>query len=102
MHTRTALGIAAAPAAPGTARREGAHCPGQVVRLVPVVEALAVAFGHLGPHRYIGPTHRAAAVSRSGPANVAVVDREADLQRHLIMLNLALVEMTAGLDDLEP
>ena len=52
-------GIAAAPAAPGAARREGAQGPGQVVGFVPLVEALAFAGGHFGPHRDIGPRHRA-------------------------------------------
>src|SRR5206468_5867116 len=39
--------------------------------------------------------------SRSG-SGVGIVDREADFQRDLIMLDLAAVDMAAGLHDLEP
>src|SRR5437762_143030 len=43
--------IAAAPTAPGAARLEGAQCPGQVIGLVPMIEARPLGFGHLCAHR---------------------------------------------------
>src|SRR5437764_1677595 len=92
MHGR----VAAAPAAPSPASAEGPQRPGQVIGLVPMVEARAFGLGHLGADREIGFGHR-----RSG-ADVRIVDREADLQRDLVVLDLAGLEMAAGLGDLEP
>ena len=47
MHRR----VAAAPAAPGTPRLEDAQRPGQVIGLVPMIEARPLGFGDLGAHR---------------------------------------------------
>src|SRR5438270_14030120 len=92
-------GIAAAPAAPSPPGTEFPLGPGQVVGFVPMVEAGALGLRHLRAYRKKDARHAAPPLSNP---DIGVVDREADLQHDLIMLDLAVFEVAARLQHLKP